>query len=75
MKVSVPETGLYVHAVIYDIGGRVVRVLHDGELPEGDRDLVWDGRNSSGIRMPVGLYFLKVQTEQEKATIKLVLAR
>jgi hypothetical protein len=38
---------------IYDICGRTV---HEGGLPSGARDFVWDGIGTDGKRVPAGLY-------------------
>ena len=47
---------------VYDISGRHVRSLVDAYLPAGMEFATWDGRNSAGIRVPSGLYFLRLQS-------------
>jgi hypothetical protein len=39
--------------------GRRVALLHEGPLPAGRIRLTWDGRSSSGERLPAGVYYLE----------------
>ena len=61
--------------VLFDASGRVVRRLHDGELPAGETSLSWDGRNDDGEDVPPGVYFATVTTSAGESTAKLILAR
>ena len=47
---------------VYDVAGRLVRVLIDEELQPGDHDTIWDGRNDTGLRVSGGTYFVKLTT-------------
>ncbi len=42
---------------VYDIAGRVVRVLEEGVREAGRHEVVWDGRDSSGTVVASGVYF------------------
>ncbi len=42
---------------VFDASGRLVRDLHDGELPPGEHELAWDGRDDRGIAVKPGVYF------------------
>jgi hypothetical protein len=70
-----------VHLVIYDITGRVVRVLVDESREAGYRSIVWDGRDSRGKEIASGVYFYKLSArsdsgrEDYSATRKLILMR
>jgi hypothetical protein len=63
--VSTLEFGLAladrVEARIYDVSGRVVRVLADREFPAGTHRLVWDGTDDAGRPMAHGVYFTQVR--------------
>jgi len=48
-----------VRAGIYDLAGREVAVLLQGDLPAGTHTLVWDGV-AAGRPSPAGVYFLRV---------------
>jgi len=42
---------------IFDASGRQVRTLLDGVAGPGTRQVVWDGRDDEGSRVPAGVYF------------------
>lgn len=46
---------------LYDLRGRLVRVLARGGFPAGDQGLTWDGRDASGGRVAPGIYFACVR--------------
>ncbi len=60
---------------VYDVSGRLVRTLHDGAVPAGVSAFSWDGRNSRGVQVRTGIYFLTFEGTEETATRKLVLLR
>ena len=74
LTVAVPDGGLYTRALVYDIGGRRIRVVHEGILPAGDLNLTWDGRDDSGRRVPHGIYFFQVETAEGSARKKVALS-
>ncbi len=50
-----------VTAKVYDVGGRLVKTLSDGQaFPAGERLLVWDGTDDSGKEVSRGVYFTQV---------------
>lgn len=46
---------------IFDVAGREVRSLFQGPASAGPLALVWDGRDSSGLPSPAGLYFARAR--------------
>jgi hypothetical protein len=49
---------------IYDVSGRLVRTLVDGQLfKAGEHQLVWDGVSNQGRTMPRGVYFSSWETD------------
>lgn len=46
---------------VFDIAGRAVRTLLDGELPGGRQTVVWDGRDDGGAAVANGVYFYRVE--------------
>ncbi|UCG43869.1 MAG: hypothetical protein JSU73_04420 [candidate division WOR-3 bacterium] len=60
---------------VYDLAGREVCLLLDGSLVSGHLDLVWDGRDAAGRRVPAGVYFLQARTRESFLTRKLILRR
>jgi hypothetical protein len=45
---------------IFDIQGRLVRTLVDGELPSGPHEFLWDGRSSAGASVSSGVYVVRL---------------
>ena len=45
---------------VYNVQGRLVRVLATGEHAPGVYSAVWNGTDDSGIQAPSGLYFYKI---------------
>jgi hypothetical protein len=60
---------------IYDVNGRLVRVLVDGELPAGGHEAVWDGRDASGRGMGSGTYFARLLADGQRQTVRIALVR
>ncbi len=60
---------------VYDVSGRLVRVLRDGTLPAGKQEVVWDGRDDSGRPVPAGIYWCRVDTPNESAARKVTRVR
>ncbi len=62
MKVRVElVNAMRVQLAIYDVRGRRVKVLADGELPPGVSDLAWDGRSETGTTATSGVYFARLE--------------
>jgi flagellar hook assembly protein FlgD len=53
---ELPQTS-QVQLVIYDVAGRVVRTLVDGQRPAGSHGAEWDGRDDGGRPVGSGIYF------------------
>ncbi|HNW59511.1 MAG TPA: carboxypeptidase regulatory-like domain-containing protein [bacterium] len=78
-----PETSIHfalpspmqVTLTIYDRLGRQVRQLENGLLPEGEHQVLWDGRDAFGQTMSSGLYFYRLATPAALSTGKMVLMR
>jgi hypothetical protein len=60
---------------VYDPSGRHVATLLDGAVGAGERVVTWNGQNDSGMRLPSGAYFLKLESTQGVATEKILLMR
>jgi flagellar hook assembly protein FlgD len=46
---------------IFDVAGRLVRQLVGGELPPGDHEAAWDGRDGRGARLASGIYLVRLE--------------
>lgn len=50
-----------VRITVYDLKGRLVRVVTDRVLAAGEHEAVWDGRNEKGQRVGSGVYFCRME--------------
>ncbi len=60
---------------VYDLAGRLVRRLENGDLPAGDHVRVWEGDDAGGRPLPSGTYVARLVTAVGVETRKLVLVR
>jgi hypothetical protein len=78
IAVDVPGTeGERVHAAltIYSQRGRIVKILHQGEIAAGAHRFTWDGRDDTGIAAPGGLYFYRLSSGEHVITKKMLLIK
>ena len=59
---------------VYDIRGRLVRVL-DGDFPAGQHAVRWDGRDGAGQPAATGIYLFRMQVGDRVHTAKTVIVR
>jgi len=64
-----------VSAGIYDVAGRRIRSLLEGEMNPGRYQITWDGRNDAGARVASGMYFFELRTAGRTYTKPLLLTR
>jgi hypothetical protein len=57
---------------VFDVAGRRIRVLVDGEKPAGRYQTMWDGRNDAGERVATGVYFVRLRSEGKNYTRSLI---
>ncbi len=74
IEYALPKAG-HVNLAIYNIMGQKVRTLVDGMQPAGRFHLVWDGRSDSGVRVPSGIYFYRIQSGEYVAMKKMILMK
>jgi FG-GAP repeat/FlgD Ig-like domain len=60
---------------IYDVLGRMVRTLVDGQKPAGTNVAVWDGRDDSSRFSPSGIYFCRLEADGLIVARRVVLLR
>jgi C1A family cysteine protease len=71
---ALPEAGA-VNLSVYDVRGRLVTVLAEGEHEAGPHALTWYGRDARGNDVASGVYFLRLEADGTVATRKMVLVR
>jgi flagellar hook assembly protein FlgD len=60
---------------VYDLRGRLVRTIVDGDYEAGYQTASWDGRDESGRDVSSGVYFLRATSAGESNQIKLIVVR
>lgn len=60
---------------IFDVQGRLVRNLLDGEAAAGERVATWDGRDDSGAAAPSGFYLVRLEVGDQVLTRSLKLVK
>ncbi len=69
-----PAAGV-VRVAVYNVAGREVRVLVDGEVGPGYHEAVWDGRDGSGATLASGVYFVRMDAPGYRGSVKAVLLK
>jgi len=60
---------------LYDVRGRLVRTLVDGQRPAGTQVARWDGRDGAGQPAAAGVYFLRIEAAGETKSGRIALLR
>jgi hypothetical protein len=71
---SLPEKS-NVSLAIFDISGRLVKNLLEGEMEAGYHTLHWDGSDNKGDSISRGIYFYRLSTGNTTLTKKMVLLK
>jgi len=58
---------------IFDASGRIVKTLVNREIQPGIYNIYWDGTNNRNQKLSAGVFFYKLQTDNYKATKKILL--
>jgi len=74
MKFGLAKKG-HVSIRIYDVSGRLVRILIDEIRDAGSYEAVWDGTNGGGRSTASGIYFCRMEAPDYERTLKMVLLR
>ena len=60
---------------VYDVSGRLVRVLVDEVREAGAYEVIWDGLNNGSRATASGIYFCRMEADDYQRTVKMVLLR
>ena len=74
IRFDLPAAG-QVRLAVYDVAGRRIRVLVEGDLPAGSHEAVWDGRDASGRASPSGSYLARLVAGGKVEGVRLSLVR
>ncbi len=74
IQYQIPEAGK-VEIKIYDISGRLVRIIENVKHGAGTYQVAWDGLNESGVKVASGLYLYSVKYQNTIHTKKMILIK
>jgi aminopeptidase N len=60
---------------VYDLGGRRVRTLYEGTVPEGRSETSWNGLTSGGAPAAPGVYFVRLRSGDREVATRVVRVR
>ena len=75
IRFAVPATGESFALSVYDVTGRLVRVVDRGDAAAGVHVRSWDGRDGGGNAVGAGVYLVRLTAGAESSTRKVVLLR
>ena len=62
----------FVSLNVYDITGRMISTIVEGNLSTGYHSVVWNGIDNNGMAVSAGIYIYALQTETSSITRKMV---
>jgi arabinan endo-1,5-alpha-L-arabinosidase len=65
----------HVRLAIYDVLGKRIKTLMNGQQPAGRYHVAWDGTDEQHLELPAGVYFCRMEARNFSKVIKLVLLR
>jgi flagellar hook assembly protein FlgD len=74
LRYDLPENS-FVNVTIYDMLGREVKRLVNGEQASGYYQIVWDGTDNYGEKVSAGVYLYRIQASDFVQTKKMVLLK
>ena len=63
IEYALPEA-TWIRFSVFDLLGREIATLFEGNHPAGDHTIYWDGRDQVSHVVPSGMYFVKVETDE-----------
>jgi hypothetical protein len=71
IRFSLPAAG-HVNLRVYDMSGRLVRTLADGDMNAASHAITWDGRDHNGDLVGAGVYFCRLEAAGQIQTQKMM---
>jgi hypothetical protein len=67
------DTPKYVQVIIYDFSGKQIKTLVSAYYNKGKYTVQWDATDKSGTRLPQGMYFYVLSTDNQQVSKKMIL--
>jgi len=74
IRFSLKEAGL-VRLNIYNLKGQLIKSLINADLPSGDHQIIWNGKDERGTLVSSGIYLYRMENGSFKATNKMMLMK
>ena len=74
IRYDLPEDGL-VNVTIYDLMGKVIKYLVNGQQNAGYKSIQWNATNNTGHPVSAGLYLYMIEAGDFRQTKKMVLLK
>jgi hypothetical protein len=74
IRFDLPEAGA-VRLSVFDVAGRLVRALLDENMPQGNHEAAWDGRDASGRDVGSGSYLARLEFGGKVESVTMGLVR
>jgi flagellar hook assembly protein FlgD len=65
----------WITVTIYNIKGEKITTLHNGYLNAGKHELIWNVKNNEEREVTSGIYFYRIDTQQDSFTQKMILLK
>ncbi|MBD3368328.1 MAG: T9SS type A sorting domain-containing protein [Candidatus Eisenbacteria bacterium] len=75
VRFTVAREGSDVSLAVYDVAGRVIRVLAEGPHAAGEHAARWDGRDAAGRQCASGVYFYRLSVDEWTDSRRMVLLK
>lgn len=57
---------------VFDLNGRMVKSLYEGEHESGDHSMLWAGDDQQGVLVAAGIYVCRLETKDYSQSMKMV---
>lgn len=64
-----------VKVTIYSVLGEMVSIAHEGQLASGTYDITWHGKDARGNKVPSGVYFYEIRSDNRIQQGKMLLLK
>ncbi len=75
IRYDVPLEGGHVRIEIFDVAGRLVRVLVERTEPPGRKQTTWDGTDERGVRVAAGIYYYRLSAPGHSEARRMMVLR
>jgi spore coat protein CotH len=73
--ISTEGRNLNIKLIVYDVLGNIITTMVNEEKPAGTYEAIWNGKNNIGNPVSSGIYFIRIQANQQFKNLKLMLLK